>query len=187
MTVIGAPVTREGLTYIVSHLRARDRTEIFALRWDDSEAELVEHIFAMAGALWQMWLLDGEPVAVNGVIMARPGVVIGCAFGTDKWLHAVRPITRWSREFVFPALRGAGYHRGEAYSLVSHTDSRRWIEGMGGEIEALLKGYGRHREDFLLYAWDLTREGAGHVSRRKQSRTPTRQLGATAGAGTSTQ
>jgi len=70
----------------------------------------------------------------------------------------LRPMTRWSMGFVIPTLRNAGYHRGEAYVLAANTDSRRWVEMLGGEVESLLKGYGREREDYLLYAWDLTRE-----------------------------
>jgi hypothetical protein len=105
-----------------------------------------------------MWSLEGEPVAVNGVVPVRPGVVIAGAFGTPRWRSIIKPMTRWSLDYVIPLLRRANYHRGEAYVLSENTDSRRWIELLGGEVEAVLKGFGRQREDFLLYAWDLTRE-----------------------------
>jgi hypothetical protein len=156
--VQATPVTAEGLAYIVRNLRPRDRREIFALRWDDDEAQFVAHVYASAGDLWRMWAIDSEPVAVNGVIPVRPGVVIAGAFGTSRWRSVVKPMTRWSLDYVIPILRQAGYHRGEAYVLAENTDSRRWIELLGGEIEAVLKGFGRNREDFLLYTWDLTRE-----------------------------
>jgi hypothetical protein len=156
--VQATPVTAEGLAYIVRNLRPRDRREIFALRWDDDEAQFVAHVYASAGELWRMWSIDSEPVAVNGVVPVRPGVVIAGAFGTSRWRSVVKPMTRWSLDYVIPILRQAGYHRGEAYVLAENTDSRRWIELLGGEIEAVLKGFGRQREDFLLYAWDLTQE-----------------------------
>jgi hypothetical protein len=164
------PVTPAALTHIVRNLRLRDRQEIFALRWDDDEDKFAFEVCAIAGDLWKLWTFDGEPVAVNGVVPIRPGVVIAGAFGTSKWPRIVRPMTRWSMEFVIPCLKNSGYHRGEAYALVDNTDSRRWIELLGGEIEALLKGYGRHRENFLLYAWDLTQEGGSHVLRRRRQR-----------------
>jgi hypothetical protein len=151
-------VDREGLTHIVRQLRSRDRREIFALRWTDDEDLFIEQVAAVAGDLWRLWTLDGEPVAVNGVVPVRPGVVIAGAFGTPKWRAVLRPMTRWSLDYVIPVLKLSNYHRGEAYALVNNTDSRRWIELLGGEVEALLKGYGRNREDYLLYAWDLTRE-----------------------------
>jgi len=168
--VQATPVTAEGLAYIVRNLRPRDRREIFALRWDDDEAQFVAHVYASAGDLWRMWSIDGgEPVAVNGVVPVRPGVVIAGAFGTSRWRSVVKPMTRWSLDYVIPILRQAGYHRGEAYVLAENTDSRRWIELLGGEIEAVLKGFGRQREDFLLYAWDLTREkGESRVLLRRK-------------------
>ena len=151
------------------NLRPRHRAEIFALRWTDDEDQFVEEVSRTAGDLWRLWSLDGEPVAVNGVVPVRPGVVIAGDFGTKRWKSIIRPMTRWSLDYVIPLLRQANYHRGEAYVLAKNTDSRRWIELLGGEVEAVLKGFGRGREDFLLYARDLTREKEQrHVLLRRQ-------------------
>ena len=158
MKVEATPVTIEGVRYIARYLRPRDRREIFALRWNDDEDDFVAEVCRVAGDLWRMWAIDGEPIAVNGVVPVRPGVVLAGAFGTKRWRSILRPMTRWSLDYVIPVLRQANYHRGEAYVLAENTDSRRWIELLGGEIEAVLKGFGRGREDYLLYAWDLTRE-----------------------------
>lgn len=166
-------VTPEALRWIAHNLRPRDRAEIFAMRWNDDEEAFVAEVCSVAGDLWRLWSLDGEPVAVNGVVPVRPGVVIAGAFGTNKWRSIVKPMTRWSLDYVIPLLRQAGYHRGEAYVLARNTDSRRWIELLGGELEAVLKGYGRGREDFLLYTWDLTREKAQNDVLRKR-RSPDR-------------
>lgn len=166
-------VTPEALRYIAHNLRPRDRAEIFAMRWNDDEEAFVAEVCSVAGDLWRLWSLDGEPVAVNGVVPVRPGVVIAGAFGTNKWRSIIKPMTRWSLDYVIPLLRQAGYHRGEAYVLARNTDSRRWIELLGGELEAVLKGYGRGREDFLLYTWDLTREKAQNDVLRKR-RSPDR-------------
>jgi hypothetical protein len=158
-----SPVTSTGVAHIVRNLRPRDRCEVFALRWDDDENHLVHDVCQIAGDLWRIWSWDGEPVAVMGVVPVRPGVVVSTAFGTDKWPAVVRPATRWVRDYLIPILKNSNFHRGEAYSLASPGNSRHWIELLGGEVEALLKGYGRGREDFLLYAWDLTRERSSHV------------------------
>jgi RimJ/RimL family protein N-acetyltransferase len=164
-------VTRPALAYIVRNLRPRDRAEIFALRWDDNEDTFLDSLLPVAGELWRIWTLDDEPVAINGVVPIRPGVVVAGAFGTTKWRHVVRSMTRWSLDFVIPVLKNANYHRGEAYVLAANTDSRRWIEMLGGEIESVLKGYGRQHEDFLLYAWDLTRDRrASRVTRHLKPR-----------------
>jgi len=151
-------VTPKGLAYIVRNLRDRDRREIFGLRWNDDEDALVIEVCNVAGDLWRMWYLDDIPVAVCGAVPVRPGVVIVGAFGTKKWKSVLRPMTRWALQFVVPILKMADFHRAEAYVLAANTDSRRWIEMMGGEVESLLKGFGRAREDYLLYVRDLTRE-----------------------------
>jgi RimJ/RimL family protein N-acetyltransferase len=163
------PVTREGLAYIAANLRPRDRREIFALRWNDDEDQFVNDVFAYMGDLWRMWSLDGEPVAINGVVPVRPGVVICGAFGTSKWRKTIKHMTRWSLDYVIPVLKLSNFHRGEAYVLAANTDSRKWIELLGGEIEAVLRGYGKGHEDFLLYVWDLTQERIENVHRRRLS------------------
>jgi len=162
-------VSLEGLRSLVRNMRPRDRREIFALRWTDDEDQFALEVSRTAGDLWRMWSVDGEPVAVNGVVPVRPGVVIAGAFGTKRWKSIVRPMTRWSLDYVIPILHQANFHRGEAYVLAANIDSRRWIELLGGEVEAVLKGFGRGREDFLLYAWDLTRERNEHVLLRRRA------------------
>jgi RimJ/RimL family protein N-acetyltransferase len=164
-------VTRPALAYIVQNMRARDRAEIFALRWDDDEDAFIDMMMSVAGELWRIWTLDDEPVAVTGVVPVRPGVAIGAAFGTDKWRQVVRPMTRWAQTFIIPVLKGANYHRLEAYMLAANTDARRWVEHFGAEIEAVLRGYGRSREDFLLYVLDLTQDRtAQRVARHMKPR-----------------
>ena len=154
--ITATAVTQEGLTHIARNLRERDRAEIFALRWTDDEADLVRDIAAVAGDLWRMWFVDQEPVAVAGVCPMRPGVAIAGAFGTDRWHRVVRSITKFGVGFIVPVLRSNKYHRLETYILAENTDSRAWVELMGGKLEAVLHGYGRGREDFLLYVNDLS-------------------------------
>lgn len=150
-----AKIERADVAHIVKHLRLRDRMEIYGLRWNDSEDELVRDICVHAGPMWRLWQYKGEPVAMNGVIPQRPGVVTAGAFGTEHWHHVVRAMTKWSRGWVIPSLQHSGYHRGEAVALASNRDGRRFIELLGGEIEAFLSRYGRQRENYILYAWRL--------------------------------
>lgn len=163
--------TPDGLRHIVANLRERDRREIFALRWDDDEESLVGELAHVAGELWRMWSWDHEPVAVAGMVPTRPGVVIGGAFGTHLWPRAVRSITHWGIHSIVPILKAANYHRLEVYVLADNTDSRRWIELMGGEVESLLRGFGRNREDYLIYVNDLTQDKEKpHVLLRRRRR-----------------
>lgn len=148
-------IRRGDVAHIVRNLRERDRREIFGLRWDDDEDALISEIFLVAGPMWRVWSYRGEPVAMNGVVPLRPGVVSAGAFGTVKWSYVARPMIRWSREWVIPRLHSAGYHRGEACALAANVDGRRFIELLGGRLEAYLWKYGRNREDYVLYHWRL--------------------------------
>lgn len=148
-------VTREAIEYIVNHMRARDREEIFALRWTDDDAELVRDLTACAGKLWRVWSYQGEPVAINGALPVRPGVVAAAGFGTDKWRQVIRPMTAWAQQWLIPCLQTAGYHRGEAYVSAANMQSRRWLDALGAQKEAYLFQYGRNCEDFILYVWRL--------------------------------
>jgi hypothetical protein len=153
--VVERPVTPGAICYLIEHMRERDAREIFALRWDDDPVTLAHELTAYAGDLWRVWDVDGKPAAMAGVTPLRPGVVRLGAFGTDNWTRAVPSVLRWSWRWALPRLAAAGYHRGEAYALATNEDGRRFIEALDGEIEALLQGYGRGGEDFLLYAWRL--------------------------------
>jgi hypothetical protein len=149
--------TRAAVEFIVHNLRDRDRREILALRWDDNLDPLIDQILAVCANsdLWSAWWWDGVPVALNGANMARPGVFVLGAFGTDEWPWIVRALTRDAFDRVLPGMIERGGHRAEAYALAENTDSRRWIEALGGEQEGLLREYGRTGEDFILYAWRL--------------------------------
>lgn len=146
-------VTPEALAHVVANLRQRDRDEIFALRWNDDEAELLTQLRAVAGQLWRVWCYQDEPVAVCGVLPLRPGVVSGASFGTDKWRYAIRPMTVWLRRWLIPLLLDAGYHRCEAHVSATNVMARRWVEATGAHKEAYLHQYGRNREDYILYTW----------------------------------
>lgn len=151
----GDEITHEMVTHIVRNLRDRDRRELYALRWDDDEDALIDNVWASVGAMWRVWCYQDEPVAIHGVMPLRPGVVSAAGFGTDKWHHVCRPVIRWSRHWVIPRLKLAGYHRAEAFALAANASGRHFIELIGGRVEAYLHKYGRNREDFILYTWRL--------------------------------
>jgi len=153
------PVVREispceaAIHHIVMNLRDCDRAEIMALRWDDDLEGLSAEVAGFAGPMWRIWTVDDEPASIMGITPIRPGVVMGGAFGTPLWRFTAPRMLRWGWRWAIPRLRAAGVHRGESYALACNTENRAFIEAAGGEVEALLEGYGRNGEDFLLYRW----------------------------------
>jgi len=150
-----APPTPARIRYIVQNMRERDRKEIMALRWNDDKTAFANDMIALAGPMWSVWEHNGEPVAISGMTVTRPGVVSISAFGTDKFRFAARHVIAWVRRWAIPRVRATGIHRGEAYALAANTDSRRYIEASGGELEAELFGFGCNKEDFTLYVWRI--------------------------------
>lgn len=148
-------IRHEHVAHIVKNLRASDRAECSAVRWVDDDDHLTQDLMTVVGKLWRVWLWDGEPVAINGVVPIRPGVVICSSLGTDKWRYVIRPMTHWSREWLIPCLQLSKYHRGEAYVAAANTQSARWVRALGAQPEAYLWHYGKNREDFVLYTWRL--------------------------------
>jgi RimJ/RimL family protein N-acetyltransferase len=176
--------TQEGLAHIIANLRERDRREIYALRWDDEPEQLVADLVAYSGPLWRQWDWNGEPISIVGATPRRPGVAMVGAFGTELWPKAIRAMTAHVLRWLIPTLVGADYHRAEAYAMAANIDSRHWIEALGGKREAWLTGYGKGREDFILYTW--SRDDV-HEQRPRRRRAAAEQLhkllDGTAGAG----
>ena len=134
-------------------MRERDRTEIYALRWNDDPETLIRALLPACGAMTWIWELDGVPVSIQGTFPVHPGLWQAFAFGTDSWSRVVLDMTRHSRRFIMPALLRAGFRRCECRALASHVDSRKWIIALGAKEEAVLQDYGRAGEAFVSYVW----------------------------------
>jgi hypothetical protein len=160
MSAAGLEITREKVTraavdYILANLREHDRREILALRWNDDLDPVADYVMALAcNPLWQAFWAHGEPVALIGATLIRPGVVMICGFGTKRWHRVIRPLSRYVLDEMMPAILSTDVHRAEAYAMAENTQNIRWIRGLfGGEIEGVLRGYGRGGEDFVVIAW----------------------------------
>lgn len=165
ITTKGPPFAPEEVAHIVHNLRPRDQAEIYALRWNNDPDMLAAEILVFAHAMWRMFCVDAEPVAMAGVVPLRPGVVSASSFGTDLWPQVARPITRFARDWTIPRLRQADCHRAECYVLATNRDSQDWLRLLGADEEAYLRGYGRDQQDFILYVWRLQDV---HGRRRRQ-------------------
>lgn len=146
-------LTKDQARYIARRLREGDRREAFALRAtnpDDLAREVVEGY--RDGVNWCAAL--ERPIAMGGVAELWPGVWEGWMLATDEFPAIGLPMTKWIKATVMPALKKAGCHRWEVKSIATHDNAHRWLEVLGFEREAVLKAYGRGREDFVVYRWE---------------------------------
>lgn len=137
---------------IVANMRAADRSEVFATRDNDLESLLVHEIIESGTVGWVAGL--DTPIAAFGCTPLWPGVWSMWLMATDDFGRIGISMTKLVARSIVPMLFDGGAHRLEARSMEGHTHAQRWLEMIGASREGTLKGYGRQREDFHVYAWE---------------------------------
>lgn len=151
--MILAPLSEQAVAHVAYNLRAADREELGAtMSQFDSARIAVASMRATTGFV--ACLGDGMPAAVVGASLLWPGVAQVGMFATPRWREIAARLSRHVKHEWIPGLRAAGVRRAHAYSLASHHVAHRWIRWLGGEQEALLRGWGRDGQDFLLFRWE---------------------------------
>jgi hypothetical protein len=150
--VILQPITRDAARYVALRLRAADRREIFATRWDEDPEELAAAAAVRGPFAWAAGA-GGEPIACIGALEMWPGVWEAWMFATDAFNTIGKPLTRFIRQGMIPALTGVGAHRVQCHSIEGHHHAHRWLERLGAMHEFTVPRYGKNGEAFRLYSW----------------------------------
>ncbi|MHC2536988.1 hypothetical protein [Bradyrhizobium diazoefficiens] len=146
-----AAADRGMIRFVLDHLRELDAVEMAAC--DVDFARMPDQIMRARVFAFCAYDFNDGPVAIWGMIQRRNHVGAGFAFGTDGWGKAATTIVRNIRRFVVPFLLESDYHRVEALALAQRTDVGRFMELIGAQPEAVLRGYGVNGEDFISYRW----------------------------------
>jgi hypothetical protein len=139
------------IRYVLDHLREADARELAAV--DSNLFRLPDVLMRHKVFAFCAYDYGLGPVAIWCMVQSRPGVGTGFAFGTEHWGRALLPMLHQIRHFVLPFLLQAGFHRVEAAAMAHRDDVGRFMELIGAEPEAVMRGYGTAREDFILYRW----------------------------------
>ncbi len=153
---LDSPTTAEFLA-VASNMRHKDFVEFIALSPTDTREDLAALLTERYGSHESLIAVrrkaDEPPVAIGGLIEARPNVVTLLFFATDDFPDVALPLARFSKRQLFPRLFAAGVHRIECVSMSGYEESHRWIEALGLRQEAPpLAAYGKNREDFLQFS-----------------------------------
>ncbi|WP_320500933.1 hypothetical protein [Dongia rigui] len=143
------PLTRDALLSVAAGMRAPDRHEIFATRFDEDVAALVADLAEGHPVGAVMAAADGTPVAVLGGTEMWPGLWSLWMFATDRWPEVARAATRFAKRELWPALLALGLRRGECRSAAQHTMAHRWIRHLGGVQESIHPAFGKGGETFI--------------------------------------
>jgi hypothetical protein len=147
------PLNRADLTAVAANMRAADRSEIFATRFDEDAELLAEECLASDSLGAILADRDGIPVAAIGAWEMWPGVWSVWMFATPSWPKVALSATRFVKRKLQPALLALGAHRAECRSSATHCNAHRWLHCLGAEIEAEYRDFGKNREIFIGFVW----------------------------------
>lgn len=138
--------------HVIERMRDWDRREIFATRAADSEITLLTSVLDTGDVSWVAG--NGlEPIAAFGCAPLWSGVWSMWFFATNELSEIGLSVTKFVIRSIIPRLFEGGAHRLECRSMDGHEDAHRWLVTLGAHREGTLRGYGRNREDFHVYAW----------------------------------
>jgi hypothetical protein len=163
--MIDAP-TPGAVRYVASGMRRSDIDEFMALSPVNTEQELKASLIENYGEHpdgFAFFADDNEPIGVGAMVQARPNVVTLLFFATEKFTEIAGPLARFTKQRLFPRYRDAGVHRIECVSIAGYAPMHRWIQMVGLQEEAVMKGYGKGGETFHQFAWvrdDVRQTGA---------------------------
>jgi hypothetical protein len=149
-TVI-APLTLYDAAYVAARMRAADRDEIAAMRFDFDHEMVARECMLAPGFSWAIG--RDRPIAAIGAVPMCPGVWTAFMFATDRWMEIALAATRHVRRTMIPALMNVGAHRVECRSIEDHLVAHRWLEALGAVREGIERGRARDGRDFWVYVW----------------------------------
>lgn len=151
-----APLTPHNVLAVASWMRQADAREIFALQPYTTDIRRIARFCAEASSHGAVAFADdGAPIAALGAVPNWPGMYSVWMFATDRWPHVALATTRYARRVLIPALIDAGAHRAFCHSLAAHRVAHSWLAMLGARKTAYLPNWGRAREDFVLFTWEL--------------------------------
>lgn len=148
--MILTPPAHDTVHFVTHNMRARDREEIYGLRFTDNPFVITNEVMAQPSFAWVAWH-DRLPAAVFGGMERHPGVWSMFAFGTDSFGHIARPLTRFAKTSVIPRLWELGAHRLQADSHEKHREAHLWLERLGARRESVRVAYGRNGSNYFHY------------------------------------
>lgn len=143
--------SHESVLHVVRNMRARDKEEIYNLRWEPNPFVIMNEVMAQSNFAWVAWL-DDKPAAVFGGAPLHPGVWSMFAFATDEFPRLALGLTRFAVKTVIPTLFGEmGAHRLQCDSHEKHIDAHRWLARMGASKESVKKSFGQDGADYFTF------------------------------------
>lgn len=137
---------------ICHNLRAHDKREIFATRFDSEPEDLLASTMSLSETSWIAYY-NNEPVAVFGIMPIAPDVWSAYAFATDRFPKIAISLTRFIKKGIIPSLLATSAKQVQALVWTEYHQARKWLRGFGAREEAVIPNLGKGGEDFALTIW----------------------------------
>jgi hypothetical protein len=141
------------LLYVADNMRDIDKKEVYATRWDENPATLVDSILSNGRFGWVAGGEDGIPIAAFGAVPMWPGVWQVWMFATDRWPEVSVGVTKFIKRIMIPSVKSSDWHRAECRSIEGHDVAHRWLEMLGATREGALPYFGKNKDTFHVYSW----------------------------------
>jgi hypothetical protein len=148
-----AYLNESDLLYVADNMRDIDKVEVYATRWDNDPATLVDNILANGKFGFIAANDEGVPVAAFGAVPMWPGVWQVWMFATDRWPEVSLGVTKYIKRIMIPSVKATDWHRAECRSVEGHVVAHRWLEMLGATRESSLPFFGKNKDTFHVYSW----------------------------------
>lgn len=147
------PLERMDLITISTALKPIQKKALLATRWDMSPVEPIASLWEQKPIAAAFDYEPGKLAAVGGAVVIHPGVASTFMYATTDMPKVIIEMTRFATKALFPILRKMDCHRIHSLGLLEDEAGNAWKERvLGFKREAVMKAYGRGKEDFVLHA-----------------------------------
>jgi hypothetical protein len=157
---------------VIMRLRAADKAEQLATRFDDTVAGVIEAVFAfdvMRLSIMCLTCDDGAPAALVGAWLVSPGVATVTQMATPRFPEIARRAHRFYRRLFIPAVLEPTVRLAETKIRAGSPDNLRWVRTLGFEPIGPALPYGKRGEEFFICVW-RNRKANSHVQSDVQPR-----------------
>lgn len=148
------PATPHDIFTVASAMRDSDFREFSAFYAGPTKLDIAYQLVMKYGNRDDVIVAsDGGPIAVGGLLQARPNVITLWMLATDDFPRIGLGLTRFLVKRMIPPLVDAGVHRIECASIEGYATAHTWIRALGLRQEAVMPGYGQNGETFIQFAW----------------------------------
>lgn len=97
----------EGVEHVVTHMREKDKVEIYATQWSDDPITFANQVSRFGSYAFVGHADDGEPVVCAGAIPRWDGVWTLWMFATERFGEVALSAHRFAKNVFFPSLDAA--------------------------------------------------------------------------------